>query len=110
MKPSILNYAYEHEDQVYTIKLDTGGELKAYMEGNGFLAYYGCDCDIELDFTSDDLKSLIFFINGLYWTGLSIAQWCMDNHYDDIEEAEREEREYSDNARWLSCPRLSGRI
>lgn len=105
----ILYKNYEPDNQEIVIPLSTGGELSLYMKDE-LLCFYGCNCEFETPFWSDDLKDLFFKIGNQVYGALQIVQWAELEHPKIIaleEEASNEEQEMVD---YLSSPYLTGRI
>jgi len=76
MKPQLTEYCIE--TQTLKVKLVEGGHVLLDMQ-NEYFAYYGEDCDIELDFGDTDTKR-IYFNAGSPITASEIIQWAQKNH------------------------------
>jgi hypothetical protein len=100
---------YDYESETITFKLDTGGELQADMH-HEMICFYGCNSEIEIDFNSDDLKDLMFKINGVIYTALQIAQWSFSNHDEIREEHEQDMRDEEREEKFMSSYKNTGRI
>lgn len=107
-----MNILYKHyctEEQIITLDLDTGGEVKIFMN-NDLFAYYGPANDIEIDFSDDDAKDIFFSVGGSPITVLQIIQWAQANHDYIKAEQEKYEAYEADHIKEVSSPFLTGTI